>query len=54
MNTAHQYLKDVLNADELHCAFLVDDEGNEVPITREMIDNACDGLAYRVKTDPLE
>ena len=54
MKTAHQYLNDVLNADELHCAFFIDEEGNEIPITREMIDRACEGLAYHVKTDPLE
>lgn len=37
---------DVLNADELHCAFLIDEHGNEVPITRDMIDSSCNGLAF--------
>lgn len=44
-----QYLKDVLNVDELHCAFLVDEQGNEIPITRAMIDQACEGLSYTIK-----
>mgnify|MGYP003499914804 CR=1 FL=1 len=55
MNTAqHLQLTDVLNADDLHCAFLIDEQGNEIMITREMIDQACDGLAYSVKTQTLE
>lgn len=50
MNT-EQRLTDVLNADELHCAFLIDEDGNEIPITRDMIDLSCEGLAFTYKTD---
>lgn len=37
--------QDVLNADSLHQAALLDEQGNEQTITREMIDEAIDQLS---------
>ena len=36
--------QDVLNLDELHSAYLIDDNGNEIRITREMIERSCEQL----------
>ena len=41
MKTPNQ---DILNADDMHSAFIVDEQGNEIPITREMIDSSCEQL----------
>lgn len=38
--------KDLLNADELHSAFFIDEHGNEIPITREMIEQASEEAAF--------
>lgn len=36
---------DALNADYLHSAFIIDKEGNEIRITRDMIAESCNRLA---------
>lgn len=36
---------DALNADYLHSAFIIDKEGNEIRITRDMITASCHHLA---------
>ena len=33
--------KDALNADYLHSAFIIDENGNEIRITRDMIKESC-------------
>lgn len=40
MNTSHQQ-HDALNADELHSACYIDENGNEIRITRDMIEKSC-------------
>ena len=37
--------QDVLNADDMHSACLVDENGKEIPITRQMIENSCQQLS---------
>ncbi len=45
MKTAHhQRQKDALNADYLHSAYIIDEHGNEVRITRDMITESCKQL----------
>jgi hypothetical protein len=33
-----------ISVDELHLACVLDEDGREIPITREMIENACISL----------
>ena len=42
-----QQAMDLLNADTMHTACVIDDEGNEIPITREMIDASCQLLEQK-------
>ena len=45
MNTNQSHITDdALNADYLHSAYLIDEEGNEVRITRSMILDSCNQL----------
>ena len=39
-----QHTNDALNADALHSACLIDENGKEVPITRDMIRHSCQQL----------
>lgn len=43
MNTSKQ-TTDVLNADELHRASIIDEHGREVAITRDMIEQSIEEL----------
>lgn len=43
--THKQPVLDALNADYLHSAFIIDKEGNEIRITRDMIVACCNQLA---------
>jgi len=43
MTTSDKEFK-TISADELHLACVVDENGREIPITREMIENACTSL----------
>ena len=53
MTTAHhQPSIDALNADYLHSAFVVDNEGNEIRITRDMILACCNKLASNEAKKP--
>lgn len=45
VNTTQRHRqKDALNADYLHSAFIIDEHGNEVRITRDMITESCKQL----------
>lgn len=45
MATTHdQPVNDALNADFLHSAYIIDKEGNEIRITRDMIIACCNNL----------
>lgn len=43
MKHSQQY-RDVLNVDPLHSACVVDENGREIPITRDMIRQSCEQL----------
>ena len=45
MKNNNTFDQDALNADSLHQATLLDDQGNEQIITREMINEAINQLA---------
>lgn len=50
MNTNY-HQTDALNADELHSARYIDEDGNEIPITRDMIDKSCRILVRNQEQD---
>lgn len=41
----HRQDEDALNADYLHSAFVIDANGKEIRITRDMITESCNQLA---------
>jgi hypothetical protein len=43
---------DALNADYLHSAFIIDKEGNEIRITRDMITESCNRIASNEALTP--
>ena len=45
-------LQDALNCDRLHQAFIIDNQGNEIPITRDMIEKSCDMLSAKNTLHP--
>lgn len=45
MTANNQPAPDALNADYLHSAFVIDKEGNEIRITRDMIIASCNQLS---------
>ena len=51
-STQRKCQNDALNADYLHSAFIIDEQGNEVRITRDMIEESCDQLTSEEVESP--
>ena len=52
--TRYHPVVDALNADALHSAFIIDKEGNEIRITREMIVASCNKLFSNEEKQPQQ